>query len=190
MLGFPSDSPKKSNEINRAFAINRSETLASLNLRMMERDDSASIALKDHLKLLSKSAASVQHRLVLAANGNARKRTVRQKQLANSIAVMTGVIAQLDLLSDDLPQEVEVLEQTEESRLQVKADRKVLEASMVADAAVTSNVPAAELIERKRGRRPKQRLEGLVELYSDEETADIQRTKSAMTPQERLSTYY
>lgn len=190
MMGFQPENPRQSNEINRTFAINTSETLASLNLKLMERDDSSSILLRDHLKLLSKSAASVQHRLILAANGNARQRTVRQKQLANSIAMLTGVIAQLDLLSTDLPVEIESLEKSEESRLDLKSDRKSLEASLAAEAAVTANVPVEELVERKRGRRPKQRLEGLVEIYSEEKQDEFERKRSALSPQEKLDTYY
>lgn len=186
MTGFSADNPKHSNEVGRAFAIHHSETLASLNLRMLDRDDSNSIQLRDHLKLLSKSAASIQHRLILAANGNAKKRSIRQKQLTNSIAMMTGVIAQLELLSTDLPVEVEELEQAEETRLQVTADRSKLEKSMSADAAVTDNVPLAELTERKRGRRPKQSLENLIELYSEEDQEQMRINEKSMTLQQKF----
>ena len=190
MLGFQPDGTRKSNEVNRVFAVNSSETLGSLNLRLLERDDSTSIQLRDHLKLISKSAASVQHRLILAAHGNSRQRTIGQKQLANSIAMLTGVIAQLEMLSTDLPVEIEELEQTEEKRLNLHQDRTSLEKSMKAEAAITDNVPVEELTERRRGRRPKQKLEGLIKHYSSEETEDMERTKSAMPLQEKFNTFY
>lgn len=190
MMGFQPENPRKINDISRVFALNKNETIAAMNLRLMERDSSDSIRLRDHLKLLSKSAASVQHRLILAANGNARERAIGQKQLANSIAMLTGVIAQLDLLSTDLPVEIETLEQGEENRLNLNKDRNSLEASLSADAATTANVPVEELTERKRGRRPKQKLEGLIQLYSDEEQDSLERKKSALTLQEKVDTFY
>ena len=98
MTGFSSDNPQHSNEVSRAFAVQNGDTLASMNLRMLDRDDSNSIHLRDHMKLLSKSAASSQHRLILAANSNAKQQRIGQKQLTNGIAMITGVIAQLDLL--------------------------------------------------------------------------------------------
>ena len=184
MLDFNSDK-SKSNARDAVFAVNQSETLASLNLRLMEQDNSDSLDLASHIKVLAKSAGAVQHRLVLVANGNAKSATVNQRLISHQISVLAGVIASLELMAGGMPAEVNDLEAKEEQRLEDLKARKQVEASFAVPVAETADVPLAEMTERKQGRRRSFKPDARHSKAPSVETAErLRLRKASRTPQE------
>lgn len=189
MLDFNSDK-SKSNARDAVFAVNQSETLASLNLRLMEQDSSDNLDLASHIKVLAKSAGAVQHRLVMVANGNAKSATVNQRLITHQISVLAGVIASLELMSGSMPDAVDGLEAQEEKRLEEVKARKQVEASFAVPVADTANVPLAEMTERKVGRRRSFKPDAThTKEATPEEQERLRLRKSARTPQERADEF-
>ena len=184
MLDFHSDK-SKSNARDAVFAVNRSETLASLNLRLMEEDNANNLDLASHLKVLALSAGKVQHRLVMVANGNAKSATVNQRLITHQISVLAGVIASLELMAGGMPAEANDLEAKEEKRLEEVKARKQVEASFAVPVADTANVPLDEMTERKQGRRRSFKPDARHSKAPSVEQAErLRLRKSARTPQE------
>ena len=184
MLDFNSDK-SKSNARDAVFAVNQSETLASLNLRLMEQDSSDNLDLASHLKILAKSAGAVQHRLVMVANGNAKSATVNQRLITHQISVLAGVIASLELMSGSMPAEVNDLEVKEEQRLEDLKSRKQVEASFAVPVADTANVPLEEMTERKQGRRASFKPDARhSKAPSPEQAERLRLVNASRTPQE------
>jgi len=189
MLDFSSDK-SRSNARDAVFAVNRSETLASLNLRLMEQDNSENLDLANHIKVLAKSAGAVQHRLVMVANANAKNATVNQRLITHQISVLAGVIASLELMAGGMPDAVNELEAQEEQRLEDLKARKQVEASFTAPVADTANVPLAEMTERKEGRRRSFKPDAShIKQATPEDREQMRLRKSSRTPQEIASDY-
>ena len=184
MLDFNSDK-SKSNARDAVFAVNQSETLASLNLRLMEQDSSDNLDLVSHIKVLAKSAGAVQHRLVMVANGNAKSAIVNQRLITHQISVLAGVIASLELMSGSMPDAVDGLEAQEEKRLVKLKARKQVEACFVVPVADTVNVTLDEMTERKVGRRRSFKPDAShTKEATPEEKERLRLRKSARTAQE------
>lgn len=189
MLHFPSDK-SSSNARDAVYAINREETLATLNLRLMEADTSQNLDLLNHLKVVAKSAAAIQHRLVMVANANGREQKVNQRLITHQVSVLAGVIASLELMAGSLPDAVNELEASEERRLEEVKGRKLVERAFSAPVADTANVPLMEMTERKSGRRASFKPDASHHQVPTPEQAEEQRLKRlAQTPQEVANSF-